>query len=92
MGNYWSYMRISTKEERGMQKFNRQSSALEKYAQDNNIHCVGAYQDDASGKNLTAPPGRTSKKQLNQVIPSFLKTSADSPEKQKTALQSTWSL
>ena len=55
MGNYWSYMRISTKEERGMQKFNRQSSALEKYAQDNNIHCVGAYQDDASGKNFDRP-------------------------------------
>ena len=55
MGNYWSYMRISTKEERGMQKFNRQSSALEKYAQDNNIHYVGAYQDDASGKNFDRP-------------------------------------
>ena len=35
MGNYFSYMRISTKEERGMQKFNRQAAALEKYAQDN---------------------------------------------------------
>ena len=47
MGNYFSYMRISTKEERGMQKFNRQSSALEKYAQDNSIDYVRAYQDDA---------------------------------------------
>lgn len=55
MGNYWSYMRICTKEERGMQKFNRQSSALEKYAQANNIHYVGTYQDDASGKNFDRP-------------------------------------
>ena len=55
MGNYFSYMRISTKEERGMQKFNRQSSALEKYAQDNSIDYVRAYQDDASGKNFDRP-------------------------------------
>ena len=50
MGNYFSYMRISTKEERGMQKFNRQAAALEKYAQDNSIDYVRAYQDDASGR------------------------------------------
>ena len=55
MGNYFSYMRISTKEERGMQKFNRQSSALEKYAQDNSIDYVRAHQDDASGKNFDRP-------------------------------------
>ena len=55
MGNYFSYMRISTKEERGMQKFNRQAAALEKYAQDNSIDYVRAYQDDASGKNFDRP-------------------------------------
>lgn len=55
MGNYWSYMRISTKEERGMQKFNRQSSALEKYAKDNKIEYIGDYKDDASGKNFDRP-------------------------------------
>ena len=35
--NYFSYQRISTKEERGLQKFNRQDKAIEKYAADNNI-------------------------------------------------------
>lgn len=52
MGNYFSYMRISTKEERGMQKYNRQSAAIEKYAKDNKIVYVGEYKEDASGKNF----------------------------------------
>ena len=55
MGNYWSYMRISTKEERGMQKFNRQSAALEKYAKDNEIEYLANFKDDASGKNFDRP-------------------------------------
>ena len=50
MGNYFSYMRISTKEERGMQKFNRQAAALEKYAQDNSIDSGRAYLAEASSK------------------------------------------
>ena len=37
MSNYFGYMRISTKEERGLQKFNRQDKAIEKFAADNNI-------------------------------------------------------
>jgi hypothetical protein len=32
MENYFSYKRISTKEERGLQKYNRQEAALKKYA------------------------------------------------------------
>ena len=55
MGNYWSYMRISTKEERGMQKFNRQFAALEKYAKDNEIEYLANFKDDASGKNFDRP-------------------------------------
>ena len=34
MGNTFSYMRISTKEERGLQKYNRQEKALKKYAEE----------------------------------------------------------
>lgn len=49
------YMRISTAEERGLQKFNRQESALKKYAETNGIlydeHNV--YKEDKSGKNFT---------------------------------------
>lgn len=65
MGNYFSYMRISTKEERGMQKFNRQAAALEKYAQDNSIDYVRAYQDDASGKNFDRPDWKRLEKALH---------------------------
>ena len=37
MENYFSYKRISTKEERGLQKYNRQEAALKKYAEDHGI-------------------------------------------------------
>ena len=37
MCNVYSYMRISTDEERGLQKFTRQESALQRYAKENNI-------------------------------------------------------
>ena len=46
-------MRISTKEERGMQKFNRQFAALEKYAKDNEIEYLANFKDDASGMEKT---------------------------------------
>lgn len=52
MCNYFSYMRISTKEERGLQRFNRQAKALEKYAADNNIEYVLQVKEDESGKNF----------------------------------------
>ena len=65
MGNYFSYMRISTKEERGMQKYNRQSAAIEKYAKDNKIVYVGEYKEDASGKNFD---DRNEWKKLESVV------------------------
>ena len=52
MCNYFSYKRISTKEERGMQKFNRQIAAIEKYAKENNIEYVAEFQEDESGKSF----------------------------------------
>ncbi len=52
------YLRISTKEERELQKYNRQESALRKYADTNNLiydeHNV--YKDDKSGKNFEDRP------------------------------------
>ena len=50
--NYFSYERISTKEERGLQKFNRQDKAIEKYAADNNIEFVYQAKEDESGKSF----------------------------------------
>lgn len=53
MGNIYSYERISTKEERGKQKYSRQDTALAKYANDNNIEFLIQFKEDESGKNFT---------------------------------------
>ena len=37
MGNIFAYMRISTKEDREMQKFSRQEVAIDRYAEENNL-------------------------------------------------------
>ena len=54
MANYFSYMRISTREEREMQRYNRQEKALEKYVQEHGIELKDVYQfrDDISGKSF----------------------------------------
>lgn len=52
MGNVFAYMRISTQEERGKQKFTRQEKALESYAEKNGIQFVLALQEDKSGKSF----------------------------------------
>ena len=53
MCNVYSYMRISTEEERGLQKFSRQENALKKYAKQNNIEYLLEFKEDKSGKNFT---------------------------------------
>lgn len=52
MNNYFKYKRISTKEERGLQKYNRQEAALKKYATENGIEFVAEFQEDVSGKSF----------------------------------------
>ena len=52
MGNNYSYMRISTKEDRSLQKFTRQEAALKKYAKQNNIEYLMSFKEDISGKNF----------------------------------------
>ena len=48
------YMRISTQEERGLQKFSRQENALRKYAEANGLQYDehNIYREDKSGKNF----------------------------------------
>lgn len=53
MCNVYSYMRISTKEERGKQHYTRQEAALEKYAKANNIEYLLQFKEDESGKSFT---------------------------------------
>ena len=52
MCNIYSYMRISTKEERGKQRFSRQEAALAKYAADNGIEYLLEFREDESGKSF----------------------------------------
>lgn len=49
-----AYMRISTKEERGKQKFTRQEQAIRKWCQEHEIEIPERriYRDDASGKSF----------------------------------------
>lgn len=65
MGNIYSYMRISTKEEREIQKFNRQEKALAKYAKENNIAYLLEFREDKSGKNFR---DRTEWHKLEQIL------------------------
>lgn len=52
MGNVYCYMRISTQEERGLQKFTRQESALERYAKEHGIEYLLEFREDKSGKEF----------------------------------------
>lgn len=53
MCNIYSYMRISTSEERDLQKFTRQENALQRYEKENNIEYTLEFKEDRSGKNFT---------------------------------------
>ena len=53
IGNYFAYERISTKEERNKQRYNRQDHAMEKYAKEKGIEFVLIVKEDASGKNFS---------------------------------------
>lgn len=67
MCNVYSYMRISTEEERGKQKFTRQEGALQKYAKDNDIEYLINFKEDKSGKNFS---NRTEWNKLEKILQS----------------------
>lgn len=50
--NWFGYMRISTAEERGLQKFSRQESKLNRWQEENNIKLIYIGRDDATGANF----------------------------------------
>ena len=56
--SHFFYMRISTQEERGMQKFDRQENSLMRYASENGLQFDehNIYKEDRSGKSFE---GRT---------------------------------
>ena len=49
MSNYYSYMRISTKEERQKQSYARQEKSLKAYAEQQGIEYLVEFKDDISG-------------------------------------------
>lgn len=67
MGNYYCYMRISTQEERGMQRYNRQEKSLAYYADKNKIEYVFQFKEDISGKSFA---NRAEWKRLEKIIQS----------------------
>ena len=52
MGSYFSYSRISTKEETDKQTFARQNKAFLKYEEENNIKFLRNFKDDITGATL----------------------------------------
>lgn len=55
MANIYNYQRISTKEERAMQKYDRQEKSLETYAKNNEFEYLLSFKDDASGSSFNRP-------------------------------------
>ena len=54
MGRLYAYMRISTKEEKGKQRFTRQEQAIDRWSRENHVVISERriYRDDASGKSF----------------------------------------
>lgn len=63
MGNYYSYMRIST--DRTHQNFNRQKKALERYAKEKDIEFLIEFMEEKSGKNFES---RTEFRKLDKIL------------------------
>ena len=55
MSNYYSYMRISTKESNDKQSFNRQEKSLKAYAENNKIEYTLSFKDDCTGSTFDRP-------------------------------------
>ena len=65
--NYFSYMRISTKEERNKQSYARQEKAIERYSNENNIEYTVSFKEDESGKSFD---NRKEWKRLERLVQS----------------------
>ncbi len=63
MGNFYSYMRISTDTEK--QNFNRQKKSLSRYAKDHDIEYLVEFSEEKSAKNFTK---RVQFQKLNKIL------------------------
>lgn len=66
MSNYYNYMRISTKEERTVQKFLRQEKSLQVYADSNGIEYLLSFKDDCTGSTFKRPQWQKLEKLLQK--------------------------
>ena len=64
MGNYYSYLRISTKEKEDKQSFNRQEKGLANYGKNNHIDFTLDFRDDNTGSTFE----RNNWKKLESII------------------------
>lgn len=64
MGNYFGYMRISTQEERGLQRFTRQEKALSRYQEESVVQLLMTFKDDCSGATFNRPQWKA----LEQIL------------------------
>ena len=65
MANTYGYMRISTKEERGKQKFTRQEQALNRYSKETGEEFIIVFHEDQSGKTFK---NRNEWKKLESIV------------------------
>lgn len=62
--NVYAYMRISTNENRELQRFSRQKQSLEKFAKENNFEYLIMFKDDCSGATFD----RKEWKKLEKIV------------------------
>lgn len=66
MGNVYNYQRISTKEERGKQKFDRQEKSIEAYGKMQGVEYLLSFKDDATGSTFKRPQWQKLEKLVQQ--------------------------
>ena len=64
---YFAYMRISTKEERGLQRYNRQEKSLARFEKEHGIEFIFTAKEDESGKSFD---GRKEWQKLERLVQS----------------------
>ena len=101
LGRIFAYMRISTKEEKGKQRFTRQEQAIDRWSRENHVIISERriYKDDASGKSFDRKPveshlterhGRNWNQMCRPGTRLCLRISAGLQGSMRTASENTW--
>jgi len=68
MSNYFSYMRISTKEASDKQSFNRQEKSLKAYAENSKIEYTLSFKDDCTGSTFDVLNGNVQNYLILKIV------------------------